>query len=113
QYLGLDTSTWLDVFEDSNLLTGSLEVEITEPGYQLHLKAVQSFLRYKMGLDDLGELPHIEDLLDKVPDNLFYQYLDGQAHKPILKQLVSICPQQGHQGRYYQWAWERAKPMEA
>ncbi len=111
EYLGLSTTHEMrrhDTMDVSDLELAAVDHQ--EPGYQLHLKAVQSLLRYTMRSSVSRTREIVSDLYGQDRDNLFFQYLDQGASPELTQRLLDVCPKMGDDlsFRRFQWSWERA-----
>lgn len=85
----------------------------TKVGYQLHLKSVAAFLKMSMHIHKTRTKKLVEVLIQKQPNNLFFQYLDKGQSPSLAQRLVEICPDHHFSGRLHQWSWERDTKQQA
>ena len=84
------------------------ETELTDPGYELHLKAVSVYLKQKMNIRHTQRRAMNKVLIEKQPHNPFMQYLNDGPSEALLKRTLDRCPTYGrYSNRLRQWSWER------
>lgn len=78
-------------------------------GFELHLKAVQVFLREKLGLRSSTQDTVAGILTDRQGDNPFFQYVRYGYSSDVEQNFLGKCPRpdQNVDFRRAQWAWER------
>jgi len=96
KYLGLDPTKTMLLYKSTPLLSPA------NKGYQIHLYAVEEFLKQKM---NIGERKAVENIIAKEPTNPFYMYLDQGKTEEVINRYTELCSQSGD--RKLQWAWER------
>ncbi len=82
------------------------EAEQAPLGYAFHLNAVVFFLYQKMGRNLAFEWDLINTIVERQPDNLFFQYLHEGASPRLQEALRNLCPRTAPQ-ETKQWTWER------
>ncbi len=84
------------------------EVEQTDLGYALHLKAVQAYLQLRGDAQQQTARKVVSTLMQRQPDNPFFQWLQGGANPSWESNLLNICPSTERPARrLHQWSWER------
>jgi hypothetical protein len=92
----------------------ALEASFTDPGYQLHLKAVAIYLKEKLDVQRTWRSDLARELSDRQPENPFFRYLFQGASDEVAAQVLASCPAPGElPARRFQWSWERADAAEA
>lgn len=86
-----------------------------EPGYRMHLKAVSSFLKLRLGSGESSARDIAREISRRQPENLFFQFVEGQDAGSIATRLLDICPSSDDDlsFRRYQWSWERDTASQA
>jgi hypothetical protein len=116
EHLGLPTTREMRKNESMDVSDIELiAVDKAKPGYELHLKAVSSFLRLTMASSVSKTRDIIGKLHDRQRDNPFFQALAEGAHEGVINRVLQLCPKPWDDlgFRRYQWAWERDTANEA
>jgi hypothetical protein len=87
--------------------------DFTDPGYQLHLKAVAVFVRERLGISAGWRHDQASTFVDKQPLNPFFRYLRDGATDEVTDDVLALCPQAGSTAPRTQWAWERSDDGQA
>jgi hypothetical protein len=83
-----------------------LEAEQAPLGYALHLKAVMFFLYQEIGKNYSFEWDLINTIVERQPENLFFQYLHEGSSPRLQDALRNLCPREAPE-ETRQWTWER------
>lgn len=97
----------LNALADTEAL--KLKARQAEPGYELHLAAVEVLLRQTLEVTPDARLEVAGRLVDRQPANPYFAYLlRGPSEQDRLK-LRDLCPKPESHGdsRRFQWSWER------
>lgn len=77
-------------------------------GFELHLAAVDVFLKQTLGMDRHHYAEAITTIVGRQPDNPFFQFLAHGASDKLWDLVSALCPQRGRERPHgHQWAWER------
>ena len=86
-----------------------IEAGASPLGYQVHLKAVQAYIKLMLGQSkeyskEVGEICH-----KRQPDNLFYEFLaNRRTTDSMLRRFLEICPNSIDFIPSEKWCWERS-----
>lgn len=85
---------------------------VNEPGYPMHLAAVNILLARKAGLNTPKISLAAETLALRAPDNPFFAFLASGKSDPVVSAVRASCPAPDRASTHrFQWTWERvAKP---
>jgi len=100
--LGLEPYKTMNTYKNTPLLSPA------KKGYQIHLYAVQEFIKQKM---DRGDDRAVKKILEKEPTNPFYMYLAEGKSSAVIERYNELCPTGDHPKK--QWAWERLAEEQA
>lgn len=85
-----------------------LEASSVELGYQLHLKAVQAYIKLMIRQSREYRERVAKICYDRQPDNLFYKVLSqGRATQGDKERFLEICPNASTFIPSDHWVWER------
>jgi len=101
--IGLNPSKTMNQYKNAPLLSPG------DKGYQIHLYAVQEYLRQQM---DRGREEAVCKLLEKEPSNPFFMFLDQGMSDETQSKALELCPTTFDHPKK-QWAWERRSSEEA
>lgn len=110
EYLDLPATT--EMKKNESMDVSDIELigaDTADIGYELHLKAVSSFIRLTMA----SSVSRTQDILRKLykrqPGNPFFQILVEGPGYAVEQRVLDVCPRVGADMsfRRYQWAWER------
>lgn len=92
-----------------------LETKLAPIGYQLHLQAVEAYLKERLGATPSVRAQIGEILARRQPDNPFFAYLNAAPLESVGRQVKELCPVPGVRsgGSHHQWSWERDTASQA
>jgi len=86
-----------------------IEASQASLGYQVHLKAVQAYIKLVLGQSREYRQKVADICHRRQPDNLFYEFLSrGNASPSMLKKFLEICPDPENFTPSDKWCWERS-----
>lgn len=108
--LKIEVSNFFDKAE--MYATGSALVN--DPGFPMHLAAVDLFLLTKLNADPNIIKLAAQILVVREPKNPFFQFLAGAPAADVTDLVLDLCPSpEKPSARRFQWAWEREASEEA
>jgi hypothetical protein len=112
--LGLPRHAEMQRWSATDTDLAAIEATFTEPGYQLHLKAVAIFLKQVLDVQRTWRLETARALSERQPENPFFRYLWEGASPEVIEAVLARCPAAGVvPAERRQWSWERADAAEA
>ena len=109
QYLGMSRTSEMRQYEDSD--GDALPTKATEAptGYELHLAAVEVFLKAKIDASRVPRETAANKLVNRQPNNPFFRFLKFGNNTDLKTRVLSLCPSHRapHNSNLRQWAWER------
>ena len=113
--LGLAKSSEMKLSRGMDGDISELEVQHTPLGYQLHLEAVDIYIKQILGVAESSRQAVAKVLQDRQPDNPFFSYLNGSDAAAIANSIHNLCPMRGLRdgGSHNQWSWERDTASQA
>ncbi|WP_141733487.1 hypothetical protein [Oligoflexus tunisiensis] len=115
EHLGLPTTREMRKHESMDVNDiEMIAVEQAKIGYELHLKAVGSFLRLTMASSISRTREMIGKIYDRQRANPFFQALAEGSHEGVTQRVLDLCPKPSDDlsFRRYQWSWERDTAQE-
>lgn len=115
RYLGMPRKSEMKEYEGIEYSeTELVAARYAKPGYRLHLKGVQTYLKKITGHSISNDMV-LNIILDRQPDNPFYKLLKYGPTQDIKNQVIAQCPRFNSDlsFRRHQWTWERATSDEA
>ncbi|WP_141731660.1 hypothetical protein [Oligoflexus tunisiensis] len=103
EYLELPLHKEMKTIGENTLVAEASQAPL---GYALHLKAVMFFLYQKIGRNFSFEGDLINIIIERQPDNLFFQYLQEGSRVRLREDLENLCPREEPE-ETKQWTWER------
>lgn len=109
QYLGLSRTSEMRQYEDADGDALWQKAENTAVGYELHLAAVEVFLKAKMDQSRAPRERAARALATRQSENPFYLFLRDGVTSDVTRRLLSYCPSATapNSGSRRQWSWER------
>ncbi len=109
QYLGLDRTSEMRRYEDSDGEALVQKAERADLGYELHLAGVEVLLKAKMEASRAPRERAASALASRQGDNPFYLFLRDGASADVTTKLRTYCPSAAspNGGSRRQWSWER------
>jgi hypothetical protein len=85
-----------------------IESKFTDPGYKTHLKAVQAYIKLKIG-NNIGSAHKIaNECYKKCPDNMFFDLLANGVSINLLEKFIKLCPSADNFKSKDYWLWEKS-----
>lgn len=102
----------MDKWKDMDGDVAVQESENCEPGYQLHLKALDAYIKMLVGQSKEYSLKVGNIAWKRVPDNLFYQFLATRTvSDEMVSRFFSIAPKPGSNWGNG-WVWQSSSVRE-
>ena len=107
--LGLTKSVEMNLSKGMDGDVSVMEAEYTPIGYQLHLEAVDVYLKQILGVAKSSRQAVAKVLAERQPDNPFFSYLNKAGAAVLANRIHDFCPARGVRdgGSHRQWSWER------
>ena len=113
-HYGIDKNTQMKRYKGADGDVQVLEAKQAPLGYQLHLKAVSSYLKMILGQSRVYREQISKICYERLPQNLFYKVLSQEAaHEDDLKTFLEICPNPDDFIPKDYWIWEKGDFVDA
>jgi len=108
QHMGWKKHSQMVTWNGSDGDVSVKEAETVELGYQLHLKAVQAYIKLLIGQSREYRERVADICYKRQPNNLFYKVLSqGRATTSDKEQFLALCPNPLSFSPTDHWVWER------
>jgi len=107
QSIGISRSANMIVGQIGDDTTRELSAATNNPGYELHLVGVSLYLKIVTGsFGSGGDNRAVENLVNRQPDNPFFNYLKYGVSENVIKMTLNWCPSVVPDKKT-QWSFER------
>jgi len=103
---GWSRNAQMKAFEGSDGDISVIEAQQSPLGYQLHLKAVQAYLKRCLGQSKEYSDKVANICFERQPDNMFYEFLAKGANADFIDRFISVFPDPETFVSSDHWLWE-------
>lgn len=88
----------------------TIEAQVVPRGYQLHLKAVQAYIKFKIGQSRAMRKKVSKICYSRQPDNFFYKILSQEGvYQEDVDRYIETCPDSNDFESKDYWLWEKSE----